>query len=337
MRKRDWLIVILPLLVVWGLDRITKVWASTLQGYHDHGLMAFILHHNHGAMLGLFSELPTVLRVVSLSTGGAFLIFSYLIIQYLLPFKSLVLRVGMSTLLGGILGNVWDRIIYGYVIDFLVFKWDQSHSPAMNIADVLQWFGYFMIVYALIKEGKNLWPEINSRKSFWINKQYQKRFSYLLTMIGAGICIIAGTFSYTYLRVSLESIPSVSMRLEKQLLGPYVITFLIISFTFCIILFYIGLVLSHRAAGPIYAFEKFLEDIADGKLRRLRLRAGDEFSHLEAVADKLLEKLQAQAKAVNNNDSNIESALQNQESFDLEVKEEFETKISNSVNETKND
>ena len=57
------------------------------------------LHHNPGAMLGLFSDLPPVLRIVSLSTGGAFLVVIYALIQYLLPIKSLILRSGMSVLL----------------------------------------------------------------------------------------------------------------------------------------------------------------------------------------------------------------------------------------------
>ena len=120
MKRIEWVIVLFPLLVCWILDRITKLWANTIDGPRLHGYINFVLHHNHGAMLGLFSELPQVLRIVSLSTGGAFLLCIYVIIQYLLPIKSLVLRTGLSILIGGILGNVADRIIWGYVVDFIV-------------------------------------------------------------------------------------------------------------------------------------------------------------------------------------------------------------------------
>lgn len=99
MRKRDWIIVLLPLIATWTLDRITKMWAVGLQDVQSIGPIGFVLHHNHGAMLGLFSDLPAVLRVVSLSTGGAFLVCTFAIIQYLLPIKSLILRSGMSVLL----------------------------------------------------------------------------------------------------------------------------------------------------------------------------------------------------------------------------------------------
>lgn len=60
-----------------------------------------------------------------------------------------------------------------------------------------------------------------------------------------------------------------------------------ISMAFCALLFFVGLILSHRSAGPIYAFENFLEDLMKGKYRKLKLRAGDEFTHLEEVAENI--------------------------------------------------
>src|SRR4051812_35369816 len=99
MRKIDWLLVILPLFATWLIDRVTKIWASGISEMKFYGPLGFVLHHNHGAMLGLFSDTPPVIRVVSLATGGAFLLFFFIVIQYLLPIKSLVLRSGMSILL----------------------------------------------------------------------------------------------------------------------------------------------------------------------------------------------------------------------------------------------
>ena len=96
MRRIDWLLVIVPLFLTWGADRITKTWAQTLTGAEFFGPIGFVLHLNSGAMLGLFSATPPVIRVVSLATGGAFLLFAFVIIQYLLPIKSLLLRAGMS-------------------------------------------------------------------------------------------------------------------------------------------------------------------------------------------------------------------------------------------------
>ncbi|MDZ7936968.1 MAG: signal peptidase II [Rhodoferax sp.] len=41
----------------------------------------------------------------------------------------------MACILGGALGNVIDRVAYGYVVDFLDFHWRGTHFPAFNVAD----------------------------------------------------------------------------------------------------------------------------------------------------------------------------------------------------------
>ena len=293
MRKFDWLIVILPLFLTWGVDRITKMFAENIQGLNFYGPFGLVLHHNHGAMLGLFSDLPAVLRIVSLSTGGAFLLCAFAIIQYILPIKSLVLRSGMSILLGGILGNVTDRIIFGYVIDFLLLGTPDNPTPAFNLADVLQWVGYGMIVLALIREGDILWPADNTRKAYWVNLKFQLRYCFILMGVGMGFAVIAGVYTYTYLRVTIIELVGHNSKIIEQYLVPFVLTFMLVSFGFAVILFLVGRILSQRIAGPLYAFEKFLEDLAAGKPRRLRLRAKDEFRHLEELGERIMNEIVA--------------------------------------------
>ena len=41
----------------------------------------------------------------------------------------------MACILGGAIGNVIDRVLYGYVVDFLDFHWAGMHFPAFNVAD----------------------------------------------------------------------------------------------------------------------------------------------------------------------------------------------------------
>ena len=42
----------------------------------------------------------------------------------------------LSLVLGGAVGNLWDRVAYGYVIDFLDFYYNSWHWPAFNVADI---------------------------------------------------------------------------------------------------------------------------------------------------------------------------------------------------------
>lgn len=294
MKKRDWFFVISLLPGVFFLDQITKAWAtahfSNLQFY---GPIGFVLHHNPGAILGTFSDLPPILRVVSLSTGGAFLIFIYMGIQYLLPSRSLHLRSGMSILLGGILGNVFDRIMHGAVTDFIVLGSPSLPTPAFNIADAVQWVGYGLVVYGLVKEGNLFWPDIDSRKRVWVKAKFQLKYCFMLTGIGACFALVNGVFAYTFLKVTIDDLVVGPARLvEARFLVPFLQVYSVMTVAFCISLFLLGRLLSHRTAGPIYAFERFIEDLMNGKSRNFRLRKGDEFSELEVLAKRLKEHLE---------------------------------------------
>jgi signal peptidase II len=288
LKRKDWLWVLIPLAISWGIDRITKMWASGLMSHKFYTGFGFILHHNHGAILGIFSDIPSVLRIVSLSTGGAFLLFLFCILQFLLPTKSLPLRAGLSFLIGGIIGNVTDRIMWGYVVDFIVIGTPQHFSPAFNFADAIQWVGYGLVVITFLKDGQTLWPIENLRKSYWINPKFQLKYCFTLMLCGMGLTLILGTYCYTYLKVAIkESGQGLAGLQPETFLNPFVFTFVIVSLTFCMVLFVVGLVLSHRAAGPLYAFERFLNDHIDGKPATLKLRTGDEFMELEKLAKKL--------------------------------------------------
>lgn len=287
MRKKDWVLVLIPLLLTWSLDRLTKQWATGLTGVLSAGPLNFVLHHNHGAMLGLFTDLPGLLRIVTLSTGGAFILCLYALVQYLLPIKSMVLRCGLSILIGGILGNVADRISWGYVVDFIVIGPPTLSSPAFNLADALQWVGYAMIVFAIIKEGEILWPSHDARRRYWVNRSFQLKYSFFLVGIGLGLTLVSVVFSYTYLRVTISELVGNNQFLINKFLVPFILTYALICMAFCGVLFAIGKYVSHRIAGPLYAFERFLDEVLEGKDKKLRLRAGDDFRNLEDVGERV--------------------------------------------------
>lgn len=306
MKKKEWLLIFGSILFVWLFDQVTKQWAlDHIRGLNFWGPFGLVLVRNPGAILGAFSDLPPVLRIVSLSTGGAFLIFIYAAIQYLLPKRSFLLRLGMSILLGGILGNVTDRILNGSVVDFLVFKAGNWISPAYNLADAFQWLGYLMVVVSLLREGNQFWPTENERKRIWILPHFQVRLVSVLVSIGLAFVIISSVYFYTYLKITIQDlVPGPSEMIQHRFLVPFLETFVVVSIGFLIVLFIIGRTISHRMAGPIYAFELFLDDILKGKDRPLKLRAGDDFRHLEELGEKVRMQLRARL------DSEAESKAQ---------------------------
>ncbi|MBL7670581.1 MAG: signal peptidase II [Bdellovibrionaceae bacterium] len=296
MKKREWLLILVPIFLAWWVDYITKNWASSLTEILSYGPMTFLLHHNRGAMLGLFSELPSVLRIVTLATGGAFLFCSYALIQYLLPIRSLILRIGLSVLIGGIMGNVTDRILWGHVVDFIVIRTPFFSSPAFNLADAIQWVGYGMLVFAIVRDGDLLWPENNTRKKQWVNFSFQVKYSLLLSAIGVALTIISIVFSYTYLRVTISELVGQNTYVINKFLFPFIVTYSLIGVGFCVILFAIGKLISHRIVGPLYAFERFLKETMKGHPAILRLRLGDEFQHLQPLSKEIRSQVESLRK-----------------------------------------
>ena len=63
------------------------------------------------------------------------------------------LAVALCLVLGGALGNLYDRITLGYVVDFLHFYWEDYHFPAFNIADSAISVGAAMLVLDLFRNN----------------------------------------------------------------------------------------------------------------------------------------------------------------------------------------
>lgn len=285
--KRDWFWIFFALIAAWGIDRYTKIQALSLTGIKEYGNLILSLHYNPGAILGLFSQLPSVLRIVTLSTGGAFLIFTFLMLQYLIPARAMALRIGMSLLLGGIIGNVTDRIAWGHVVDFISFRYGNQMTPIFNFADAIQWVGHILVMYSLLRHADLFWPETDTRKTKWINLRFQLKYCFILMSIGLGMGVVAGTLSYTYLRVTLLTLTGENQAILDRYLVPFVLSLIAINGMFIGLLFLVGKLISLRVAGPVYAFERFIMDLLKGKLRTFQVRRSDEFQHLNQLGEML--------------------------------------------------
>jgi signal peptidase II len=299
MKQRDWILVLLPFYAGWALDYFSKAAVLNIDLSNiQFGFLKLILVKNHGAMLGLFSELPSLLRFVSLATLGAFLVVGFFLVQYLLPSRSIRFRIGLSLLMGGIVGNVTDRINRGYVIDFISFNAFERQSPVFNLGDIFQTIGYVLIAYAIVRDPPIYWLEKEKRGTYWISSNYQSRFVLQIVAAAIFLGLICATFAYTYWRISLDSLAPDRAEVARQYLLPFVTVQALICLVYCGFCYAVAKIISHRSAGPIFAFERYVRKSLEtpGSQGPLRLRDKDEFKQLELLATEIDLTLQQLSK-----------------------------------------
>ncbi len=139
------------------LDQLSKYWISSSFSYGEslHVLDVFnlVLAHNTGAAFSFLSEAGGVQRwlfsIIAI-VASAWIIWLLRKHQHQLLFAT-----ALSMILGGALGNLIDRIAYGYVVDFLDFHWNEHHFAAFNLADSAITCGAFLLIIEGFLEKKN--------------------------------------------------------------------------------------------------------------------------------------------------------------------------------------
>jgi signal peptidase II len=123
--------------VVLIVDQFTKV---LILGYYQLGdgtpvtsFFNVVRVHNTGAAFSFLANAGGWQRWFFTGIG----IVAAMVILWLLKTHAAqkLFAFAMASLLGGAVGNVIDRVLYGYVVDFLDFHWKGWHFPAFNVAD----------------------------------------------------------------------------------------------------------------------------------------------------------------------------------------------------------
>lgn len=113
-------------IIILLIDQISKIYLTTTV--------------NYGAAFGILQGATTFLVIISIIAIIA-------ILYYITKLKGTLIETGMAILLAGIIGNLIDRIVLGYVRDFIsIWIW-----PAFNIADTANCIGVFLIIIWLWK------------------------------------------------------------------------------------------------------------------------------------------------------------------------------------------
>lgn len=148
------LLIILLLITNIGCDQISKDIVRNKIDYNTHinvisKYLILTKVENTGAFLGLGKSIPQPIHTLLM------IVFPLIVIGYALYYMmknnsvSKLLTIGISFAIGGGLGNIYDRIFYGSVTDFLYFDFVLFHTGIVNMADISVTIGFFMIMYEL--------------------------------------------------------------------------------------------------------------------------------------------------------------------------------------------
>jgi signal peptidase II len=137
------------------LDQITKILIERMLPSNDTitvipGFFQITHVHNRGAAFGLFSDSTSEWRSVLLI---GFSTLALAVVAYLLWKSEHTLQttaIGLSLILGGAIGNLWDRIAHGQVTDFLHLYIGHHVWPDFNVADSCIVVGAVLLMFEIL-------------------------------------------------------------------------------------------------------------------------------------------------------------------------------------------
>ena len=124
-------------LLVIILDQLSKLYITShfayLQSLTVLSVFDIALLHNAGAAFSFLSDAGGMQRWLFTAIAVIASVAITLVLKN--NANKPLFALALSLILGGALGNLIDRIHYGYVVDFLLFHWGEHYFPAFNLAD----------------------------------------------------------------------------------------------------------------------------------------------------------------------------------------------------------
>lgn len=106
---------------------------------------------NTGVAFGIFSTISSPAKSVLLSVFTACAAVAVVTYSVRSSANNRLLQIALSLVLGGALGNLYDRLAYGYVVDFLEFYAGSYHWPSFNVADTAISTGVALLALEIIR------------------------------------------------------------------------------------------------------------------------------------------------------------------------------------------
>lgn len=141
------------------LDQLTKWWVLVELAPGGPirvipGFFTLSFHRNPGGAFGLFRNLDDGARNIIFLLVPLIIVGVIVVWSLRMATRPLWPQIALALILGGALGNMLDRLRFGYVVDFLYFHWrDTGYSwPAFNVADSLICTGVAMLILHIFTE-----------------------------------------------------------------------------------------------------------------------------------------------------------------------------------------
>ncbi|MDZ7654384.1 MAG: signal peptidase II [Sulfurimicrobium sp.] len=145
---RNWRLWLLYSAAVIALDLLTKHWVVQAFSYGDSlpltSYFNLVRAHNSGAAFSFLAGAGGWQRLFFIAVASiASAVIIYLLRKH---HRETLFSLSLSLVLGGALGNLIDRIRWGYVVDFLDFFYGSYHWPAFNVADMAITGGVMLLI-----------------------------------------------------------------------------------------------------------------------------------------------------------------------------------------------
>jgi signal peptidase II len=114
--------------------------------------------HNTGAIFGFFSRSESLPVLLAL-TAAQLLALGFVVYYFIkTPAAEIFTKITLCLILAGALGNLFDRVFRGYVIDFLDFYIKQEHFPFFNVADSCITVGATLLIIIFLRRKPECSP-----------------------------------------------------------------------------------------------------------------------------------------------------------------------------------
>ena len=154
MKKHIWIFITI---LVFALDRVTKIlvldYLPLGEPINILPIFNLFFTFNTGAAFSFLEQADGwqewLFKAIAVGVSVSLIIW-----QFKITTKHLWLKIALALIIGGTLGNLYDRVIFHKVIDFLDFYFRQWHYPIFNIADSAICVGAIMLIIDIMRKER---------------------------------------------------------------------------------------------------------------------------------------------------------------------------------------